>query len=69
LTLKDFEVIESALDSLSATKKAMILESEELDDLKEEMADYEQDLNELNTILKKAKVVKVKASAQNIYYI
>jgi len=67
--LKDFEVIESALDSLSATKKAMILESEELDDLKEEMADYEQDLNELNTILKKAKVVKVKASAQNIYYI
>lgn len=69
MTLKDFEVIESALDSLSATKKAMILESEELDDLKEEMADYEQDLNELNTILKKAKVVKVKASAQNIYYI
>lgn len=36
------EVLEDALDTLGKDRKKLLVEKEELDDLKEEMADYEK---------------------------
>lgn len=42
LTSKDFESLEDALDTLGKGKKRMLVEKEELQDLKDEMADYKE---------------------------
>lgn len=36
------ETLEDAIDSLSLKRKKLLLEKEELEDLKEEMADYQE---------------------------
>lgn len=36
------ETLEDALDSLSQKRKKLLVEKEELEDLKEEMADYQE---------------------------
>lgn len=42
LTVSDMETLEDALDSLSQKRKKFLVEKEELEDLKEEMADYQE---------------------------
>ena len=42
LSSKDFEFLEDALDTLGKGKKRMLVEKEELQDLKDEMADYRE---------------------------
>lgn len=42
ITAKDIETLETALDTLGKEKKKMIVEKEELNELKEELQDYEE---------------------------
>lgn len=42
ITTKDIETLEDALDALGKEKKKMIVEKEELNELKEELHDYEE---------------------------
>jgi hypothetical protein len=58
--VKDIETIEDAIDKLSAVRKEMILEKEELQDLKEEIADYQEDLQLLEQVIKESGSKKVK---------
>ncbi|KDR19565.1 mitochondrial proton/calcium exchanger protein isoform X1 [Zootermopsis nevadensis] len=50
LTTMDFEALEDALDTLSKDKK--ILVERELDDLKEELAEYQEDVDDLKKVVK-----------------
>lgn len=54
ITTTDVKVLEQALDSVGKDKK-MAVEKEELKELKEEMADYQEDIQELNEIKAAAK--------------
>ncbi|XP_051168793.1 mitochondrial proton/calcium exchanger protein [Leptopilina boulardi] len=47
ITKTDINVIEQALDSIGKQDKKMIVEKEELKELKEEMAEYQEDIQEL----------------------
>lgn len=58
LSGKDLEAIEDGLASLSKKKKRLLIEEEELKELKEEMADYKEDVE---TLAKVVKAVDVKA--------
>lgn len=49
MTTTDIKVLEQALDSIAKDKK-MAIEKEELKELKEEMAEYQEDIQELNQI-------------------
>uniref|UniRef100_A0A1B6CH06 Mitochondrial proton/calcium exchanger protein n=1 Tax=Clastoptera arizonana TaxID=38151 RepID=A0A1B6CH06_9HEMI len=65
ISTKDLELLEDALDSVGKDKKKLLVEKEELDDLKEEMADYEKDvanLKEVNRIAGPSKTDTVKES-------
>ena len=42
ITTQDIETLENALDALGKEKKKLIVEKEELNELKEEMHDYEE---------------------------
>ena len=42
LTSRDVSEIEGALETLAATRRRPLLEQEELEDIKEEMADYQE---------------------------
>ncbi|XP_043256935.1 mitochondrial proton/calcium exchanger protein [Colletes gigas] len=55
ITTTDVKVLEQALDSLGKDNKMMSVEKEELKELKEEMADYQEDLKELYEIKAAAK--------------
>lgn len=48
ISTSDLEVLEDALDALAKNK--LILEKESIEDLKEEMADYQEDLQELQEV-------------------
>jgi LETM1 and EF-hand domain-containing protein 1 len=50
LRATDFEALEDALDTLSKDKK--ILVEKELDDLKEELAEYQEDVDDLKEVVK-----------------
>jgi len=50
LRAADFEALEDALDTLSKDKK--ILVEKELDELKEEMAEYQEDVDDLKEVVK-----------------
>ncbi|XP_076635665.1 leucine zipper and EF-hand containing transmembrane protein 1 [Colletes latitarsis] len=55
ITTTDVKVLGQALDSLGKDNKMMSVEKEELKELKEEMADYQEDLKELYEIKAAAK--------------
>lgn len=63
----DLEVLEDALDSVAKNK--LILEKEGIEDLKEEMADYQEDLQELKEVTGGASKPEVKESkaAKRLY--
>lgn len=50
LTATDFEALEDALDTLSKDKKIFV--EMELDDLKEELAEYQEDVDDLKKVVK-----------------
>ncbi|XP_037090965.1 mitochondrial proton/calcium exchanger protein-like [Pollicipes pollicipes] len=54
LTSRDVSEIEGALETLAATRRRPLLEQEELEDIKEEMADYQEDVQDLRDIMNKA---------------
>ncbi|GFV91497.1 hypothetical protein TNCV_2384571 [Trichonephila clavipes] len=51
LSKEDFDEIENALENIAAEKNKLIIEKEEIEDLKEEMAEYKQ------TVLKAARIM------------
>lgn len=71
LSTKDFEALEDALDTLGKDKKKMLIEKEELDDLREEMKDYKEDIEHLQQVTKmvdtKAGEIKESVAAQRLY--
>ena len=52
ITKDDIANIEGALDSLGSEKKRLYIEKEELKDLKAEMADYKEDIQDLHVLTK-----------------
>jgi len=55
ITTTDVKVLEQALDSIGKDHKTMAVEKEELKELKEEMAEYQEDVKELYQIKAEAK--------------
>ncbi|XP_020293379.1 LETM1 domain-containing protein LETM2, mitochondrial [Pseudomyrmex gracilis] len=55
ITATDVKVLEQALDSIGKDNKKMVVEKEELKELKEEMAEYQEDIKELYQIKAEAK--------------
>ncbi|XP_043460850.1 mitochondrial proton/calcium exchanger protein [Leptopilina heterotoma] len=55
ITKTDIDVIEQALDTIGQQDKKMIVEKEELKELKEEMAEYQEDIQELYKIKAESK--------------
>lgn len=50
LLSKDVEVIQHALENISKDKKTFVVEKEVIEDLKEEMADYQEDVQDLHKV-------------------
>lgn len=69
ITAKDLGVLEDAIANLAHSKKKLILEKEKIEDLKEEMADYQEDLEELHSITadKPKPDVKESVAAKRLY--
>lgn len=71
LSTKDLEALEDALDTLGKHKKKMLIEKEELDDLREEMKDYKEDIENLQQVTKmvdtKVGEIKESVAAQRLY--
>lgn len=55
ITKTDVQAIEQALDSIGKQDKKMIVEKEELKELKEEMAEYQEDIQELYKMKEESK--------------
>lgn len=51
LLSKDVKVIEHALDNISKDKKTFVVEKEVIEELKEEMADYQEDVLDLKKVV------------------
>lgn len=59
ISTKDLGVLEDAIDTLAKDKKKLIIEKEKIEDLKEEMADYCEDIKELKCITEEINVPHV----------
>lgn len=69
ISKKDMEVLGDALETLSKDTKKMIVEKEEIKDLKEEIKEYEKDVQELQKVVTQAPQVQIKESkaAKNLF--
>ncbi|KAF2901105.1 hypothetical protein ILUMI_05079 [Ignelater luminosus] len=69
LQAKDLEVIEHALDNISKDTKKFVVEKEAIEDLKEEMADYQEDVQDLKraTADEPTPIVKESKAAQRLF--
>lgn len=68
ISSKDLDVLEHAIENLASKKNKLVLEKERIEDLKEEMADYREDIKELKdvTLDSPSKVTETKA-AKRLY--
>uniref|UniRef100_A0A069DWN5 Mitochondrial proton/calcium exchanger protein n=1 Tax=Panstrongylus megistus TaxID=65343 RepID=A0A069DWN5_9HEMI len=70
VTTKDIEALESALDSLGKCQKKLIVEKEELHELREEMKEYQEDVADLQKLMMevgKEMNVKETKAAQRLF--
>lgn len=69
ISTKDLNVLEDAIDNLAKGKNKLILEKEKIEDLKEEMADYQEDLQELKNITsdKPTPAIRESKAAKRLY--
>uniref|UniRef100_A0A224XJI3 Mitochondrial proton/calcium exchanger protein n=1 Tax=Panstrongylus lignarius TaxID=156445 RepID=A0A224XJI3_9HEMI len=70
VTTKDIEALESALDNLGKCQKKLIVEKEELHELREEMKEYQEDVADLQKLMMevgKEMNVKETKAAQRLF--
>lgn len=68
LSGKDIEVIEDALEKLAEQKKSLLLEKESIQELKVQLLDYNEDVKEMDEIVKtKQADLKLSKGARRLY--
>ncbi|XP_045449708.1 mitochondrial proton/calcium exchanger protein isoform X2 [Melitaea cinxia] len=68
LSSTDVEVIEDALEKLAEQKKSLLLEKESIQELKAELLDYSEDVEEMHEIVKSKQAdIKLTKGARRLY--